>query len=121
MIILYLIAVLVLIVFERQERRHTFYESLEYQRMGKTMPEPKPKLRMLESWLFIVIGISLLALGTWLALLWRITPQLLPNQDTVNDLLSHSLNWGAGLAAVTALTILGFKSARYNRRSKPQK
>lgn len=121
MIILYLIAVLVLFIFERQERRHTICESLEYVRMGKTMPEPRPRLPMLESWLFIVIGILVLALGTWIALLWHITPPLLPNQDTVNDLLSNSLNWGTGLAGVIALTILGFKSVRQNRRSQPQK
>lgn len=85
------------------------------------MPEPKPKLPMLESWLFTVIGIAVLALGTWVTLLWRITPQLLPNQDTVNDLLSDSLNWGAGLAAVIALTILGLRSVQLNRQSRRQK
>ena len=124
MIILYITAVLISIILERQERRHRFDESLEYMRMGKTMPEPKPKLPLLESWLFTVIGILVFVLcagSVWVALqVMRMAPQLLTNPATGNDLVNQAMNWGAGMAAGIAVTILGFKSVRQNHRLKSQ-
>lgn len=122
MIVLFITAMLVSIIFERQERRHTFYESLEYKRMGKTMPEPEPKLPPLESWLFTVLGIFICALG--LGMIWaefimaRSTPLLAHNPRATHEIISGTLDFAAGLAAGIALTIHGMKSVRMNRRLK---
>lgn len=116
MIFIYITAVLVSIIFERQERRHVFEESMEYRRMGKEMPTPKPRLPMLESWINVVIGVIIFVLGVGLIwtnlLVMRIAPRIVTDETTIKGLI----DWGALVAAGIALVILGLKSVLHHRR-----
>ena len=120
MLILVIVGILISIIFDRQERRHAFYESLEYMRLGKKMPEPKPRLPLLESWLFTTIGMLVLLMSAafiWLTfqVMWTY-PQWMANSAVAKSLVDDSLNWSAGLAAGIATTIMGLRSVRRNRR-----
>jgi hypothetical protein len=122
MLILVIAAIVLSIIFERQERRHAFYESLEYTRLGKKKPEPKPRLPLLESWLCTTIGVLVFSLSTvsiWLTLrvMWTY-PQWLANAVVAKSLVDDSLNWSATLAVGIAVTAMGLRSVRRNRRSK---
>jgi hypothetical protein len=56
-------AVLVSLVFDRQERRHRFKVRLEYERLGCEMPAAKPRIPTLESILNIVVGLFFFSMG----------------------------------------------------------
>lgn len=118
LILVYVLAVLVSLVFERQERRHLFYESLEYQRIGKEPPQPKPKLPLIESWLNVTIGILLFFIGfsavyVRLFVVWT-TSQIDATERTM--FREEMMYWGVFIAAGIALIILGLKSVRFHKR-----
>ncbi len=115
LILVYVIAVLVSLVFERQERRHLFYESLEYQRIGKEPPQPKPKLPLLESWLNVTIGIFLLLIGV--SAIWSqlFVLRYVLDETVRTSFRDHILTWSVFIAGGIALILLGLKSVRYHR------
>ena len=120
-VILYITAVLVSIVFERQERRHNFELQLEYDRLGKKMPPAKPRLSLGVSWLNVLVGLVMIAIGI----------PMLMNQFMILDdprLLSRTPGMSIGaqfeyvavwLATSVALILLGLKSV-YQHRHPPQ-
>jgi hypothetical protein len=116
MIIIVAIAILVSIVLERQERRHLFMESLEYLRMGKEMPKPKPKLSQLECWLNIAVGTILIIIGIGAILSHLVVVHKLP-EYAMGYVRGAFVEYGAILAAGIVIIILGFKSIREHRRS----
>jgi hypothetical protein len=116
--ILYITAVLISMMFERQERRHRFELELEYERLGKKLPPPKPRLSVPTSWLNVIVGAIMGIVGI---------PMLL-SQFAVLQLSSHltkpidammgaqfemSAVW---LATSIALILLGLKSVQQHRR-----
>lgn len=108
----YVLSVLVWLVFERQARRHLFYESLEYQRIGKEPPQAKPKLPLLESWLNITIGIFLLLIGVMAILAQLLTLRDLPDEALyLDDIMFASVFIATGIT----LILLGLKSVRYHK------
>lgn len=117
--LIYITAVLISLVLERQERRHLFELNLEYRRLGKTMPPPKPKLPMLESWLNVVLGLFLM-FGLGLLFLWTNFSML--KYSAKNPALGpHQSEWdftATILATGVALTFLGIRSLILNYRHK---
>lgn len=114
LIFVYVIAVLVSLVFERQERRHLFEESLEYQRIGKEPPQPKPKLPLIESWLNVTVGIFLLLFG--ILAVWSQLFVLSTVHDAAERTLSGDdiITSSVFIAGGIALILLGLKSVRFH-------
>ncbi|MBM4169257.1 MAG: hypothetical protein FJ215_08890 [Ignavibacteria bacterium] len=114
LILVYVTAVLVSIVLERQERRHCFNIELEYRLLQKPVPPKRPKLPRLESWLNIAVGVLLLMLGA--LFLWTLfsvisNHQLTPLKPMERDAL---MGGAVFVAAGLALIILGAKSLKLN-------
>lgn len=105
-ILIYVTAVLVSIVLERQERRHRFNLEMEYLRLQIPIPPKRPKLPPLESWLNITVGILLLVLGA-LGLVATLTDVRSSFQDHLNHVAGF-------IAGGLALVILGVKSLKLN-------
>jgi|GEM_PF-1400766 len=113
-ILIYVVAVLVSIVLERQERRHRFNIEMEYCRLQLPMPLIKPKLPRLESWLNIAIGALLLLLGTLFVAL-TFTVLLNPKLKSMDLPVQEQTYQAAGfIAGGLALIILGVKSLKLN-------
>ena len=115
-IVLYVTAVLVSLVLQRQERRHQFELSQEYHRLGVEMPSAAPKIPRLESWLNVVLGIILSGFAT---LFLRMN--FLRLREFADDprLAPHGFEWELAsvfLAAGIALVILGVRSLLRNKR-----
>lgn len=115
MIIIIATAILVSVILERQERRHIFMESLEYLRMGKGMPKPKPKLSQLECWLNIAVGTILIIIGLGTVLSHLMVVHKLP-EYAMGYVRGALIEYGAIIAAGIVIIILGFKSIREHRR-----
>lgn len=116
--IIYVVAVLVSIVFERQERRHQFELWLEYDRLGKTLLPSKPKLSLTVSWLNVFVGGVLLVLGA--SFLLTAFSMLRTFGNRLTEVGSH-IGPQFEMAAVTiatsiSLIFLGLKSVQQNRR-----
>jgi 4-amino-4-deoxy-L-arabinose transferase-like glycosyltransferase len=112
MILTFITAVLVSLVFERQERRQAFEESLEYRRMGKEMPKSKLKLPLLESWLNITLGIFILGFGViLLGSIFYILNEIPSERFYSEDWEFVSVIIATGIA----LVLLGSKSVRQHR------
>ncbi len=114
MILVYVTAILVSIVLERQERRHRFNLEMEYRRLQIPIPPKRPKLPRLESWLNIAVGLLLLILGA--LFLWTLfsiisNHRLSLPQPTERD---FPMMGAAFISAGLALIILGTKSLRLN-------
>ncbi len=114
---LFLTAVLLSIVLERQERRHRFELGLEYDRLGMSMPPLKPRLSPALSWLNVVVGIIMLIIGE-VMLLSQISMLWLFAEKHPMDPQSVAAGFefvGVWLATAIALIILGLKSVRQHR------
>ena len=115
--VIYITAVLVSLVFERQERRHRFELDLEYERLGKVLPPLKPRLSIGTSWLNVVVGAVMLLLG--IPMLWsqiqmlKIVPLLKKSHDFMSG-MQFEIS-GVWLATAIALIILGLKSVQQRR------
>jgi hypothetical protein len=68
LLITLIVAIIISYIFERQEQRHRFYESLEYLRIGKDAPVPEPKLPLLNSWMGLILGLFVTVLGFFMIL-----------------------------------------------------
>ncbi len=110
-------AVLLSIVLERQERRHRFELGLEYDRLGKSMSPPKPRLSKSVSLLNVVVGIIMLIIGeimllSQISMLWFFNEK----HPLEPQMLAAGFEFvGVWLATAIALIILGLKSVRQNR------
>ena len=98
------------LVLDRQEKRHRYERRVEYERLGWEIPPPLPKLSSLESWVNIVLGVCLIALGVWfLNVAFRIPPESIEN-----DWLTLIALF---LASGVALVWIGLKALREIRLS----
>jgi hypothetical protein len=116
--ILYITAVLVSMMFERQERRHRFELELEYERLGKILPPPKPRLSAPTSWLNVIVGTVMGIMGVPMLLsqfaVLRLSSHLTkPHDAMMGAQFEMSAVW---LATSIALILLGLKSVRQHRR-----
>lgn len=119
-ILIYVVAVLISIVLERQGRRHRLQLEMEYRRLQLPMPPTRPKLLRLESWLNITIGIVLLLLGALYAML-TFTVFMDPRLKSMDlPVAEHTYQAAGFIAGGLALIILGTKSLKLNRKHEEQ-
>ena len=108
MLLIFIAAVGVSLVLERQERRHFLEKSLEYSRLGWKIPRIPPRISRLEGWVNAVFGIMLLGSGIWLSWIMIRSPH--PESGaTAFELLALMMAAGA------ALMLLGRKALSQNR------
>ena len=115
-IAIFIVAVIISAFFDQQERRHKLELQIEYEKIGKKMPQEPPKLQMLESIANIMVGLLLAEIGgvgVWTFLYAVKHAGQIVSQSKVGvsgevDCLS------AFLAGGIALMILGVKSVRAN-------
>ena len=60
---IFIAAVIISAFFDQQERRHWLELQIEYEKLGRKMSSPPPKLPMLESVANIVVGLILFEIG----------------------------------------------------------
>jgi len=114
-------AMMVSIVLERQARRHRIQRAAEYQRLAIPVPPPRPKLKRMEAWLNVGLGIllgamSLMFAGTGIEFM-DIAKRLPDHASTLNNSALQMIEGGAFfLASGIALTWLGWKAVRENSR-----
>jgi hypothetical protein len=116
MLTIFIVAVLVSVIFERQERRHAFTESLEYLRMGKRRAEQEPKFPLLESWMGVAIGIYVVAMGVFMV--WA-DLMVIRYAHEISDTYINGralMDAGAFIAGGIAILFLSLKSVLRNRR-----
>ena len=114
-LLIFVAAVLVAIVLERQERRHRYEKTWEYQRLGVPPPTVRPKLKRTEAWLNIGLGVLMLFFGS--AMAWthlKVMDALaarpdLPGQVPAGDFWEQTAFF---LAAGIALIVLGATAVR---------
>jgi hypothetical protein len=116
--IVYFAAILISIMFERQERRHRFELELEYDRLGKKLPSVKPRLSVPVSWLNIMVGMVMAVIGIPMLLsqfaMLRHSPHLMKANDAITGgQFEMSAVW---LATSITLILLGLKSVQQHRR-----
>lgn len=113
-ILVYMAAVLVSVILERQERRHRFERQMEYIQLEKTLPIQKPKLPRLESWLNVMLGLLITLLGVLMAFSVFHTHTMVRTETRI---FSHDayLTLAVFIATGITLLILGFKSIRLNK------
>jgi ABC-type multidrug transport system permease subunit len=73
-ILIFVAAVTVVLVLERQKRRHIFEITLEYQKLLWELPMPEPRIPMLESWLNALLGVVMAAFGVLMLLTFLQVP-----------------------------------------------
>jgi hypothetical protein len=106
-LLIYITAVVVGIVFRRQELRHLAEENKEYTHLHIAVPLRAPRLRGIESGLTVWIGMFLAAIGGFsLAALFEI-PTSVNNQEIIT---ATSFFLASGLA----LVIVGGAAVRQN-------
>jgi hypothetical protein len=117
-ILVYITAILVSIILERQERRHNFELEMEYRRLGKSIPEPKPKLTMIQSFLNIVVGVVISGLGVlFFVSNFNILRDLGSRVQTHYWQANDMWQWDAVILATgIALVVVGIKSVAMNRK-----
>ncbi|RPI04652.1 MAG: hypothetical protein EHM64_09265 [Ignavibacteriae bacterium] len=117
-LLLFITAILVSIVLERQERRHKFELSMEYQRLGRTAPEPKPKLTLTQAWFNIAVGAVISLMGLiFLVINITMIHHLGSNVNAIHMPVGDVLEWWSVVfAAGIALVIVGVKSVSLNRK-----
>jgi hypothetical protein len=107
-IAVFVAAVLVSLVLDRQERRHRFHLSLEYEYLGWEMPRLKPRLSRAEAVLSIVVGAVLLVFGC--AALYAML-----RLESIGEVTGGHYIVAAFLAAGVALITVGWKGLRESR------
>jgi hypothetical protein len=105
------VAVLVSIVLDRQERRHRFHLSLEYEHLGWEMPVPKRRVPRSEAILNIMMGTGFLIFGgIALRALWLVESIGMP----MGGHYIAALFFALGIALIT----LGGRGLRESRKQK---
>lgn len=114
---IFILAVVISAFFDQQQRRHRLELQVEYEKLGRKMPEEPPKLPMLESLTNIVIGLILAEIGG--LALWTVldTARILGSDATGKILPTQTDFSAASLAGGIALIILGTKGVVANLRS----
>jgi len=107
-------AVLVSLGLDRQERRHRFHLSLEYEHLGWEMPRPKPKFSRAESVVNIFLGAVLIIFG-------GVALYAMLNLESIGEMTGGHYIVAAFLAAGVALITVGWKAVRENRADRKQK
>lgn len=107
-------AVLVSLGLDRQERRHRFHLSLEYEHLGWEMPRPKPRFSRAEAVLNIFLGAVLIIFGG--AALYAML-----NLESIGEVTGGHYIVAAFLAAGVALITAGGKRVRENREYRRRK
>lgn len=113
-ILTFVASVVVYAFLDRQERRHKIELQIEYEKLGKMLPEESPKLPMLESIMNIVTGVILCEIGIISLLAYLVIVR------EAGSIMSRSISYpqldfgAAFLAGGIALTILGVKGVRAN-------
>ena len=114
-LLVFVAAVLVATVLERQERRHRLEKKWEYDRLGFPPPPVRPKLKRTEAWLNIALGVLIVLFGC--AIVWTHLkvmetlaerPDLL-RQNPAGNFWEHAAFY---LAGGIALIVLGAKAVR---------
>jgi len=98
-------AVIVSLVLDRQERRHRFHLSLEYNHLGWEMPRPKPRLSRAEAVLNIFLGAVLLIFG-------GATLYTMLNLESIGEATGGQYIVAAFLACGFALIVVGWRALR---------
>jgi hypothetical protein len=62
-ILIFVAAVAVSLVLERQRRRHRYEIRQEFERLSWELPKPEPRIPMLESCLNVLLGMIMLVFG----------------------------------------------------------
>ena len=107
-IAVFVAAVLVSLVLDRQERRHRFHLSLEYEYLGWEMPRLKRRLSRAEAVLNIFLGAVLLLFGG--AALYA-----MHNLESIGEATRGQYIVAAFLAAGVVLIVVGWKGLRQKR------
>ena len=111
-LVVLVVAVLVSIVLDRQERRHRFHLSLEYEHLGWEMPVPKRKIPRSEAILKIIMGTGFLVFGgVALYALWLV--------ETIGMPMGGQYIAAAFLALGITLITVGVKGLRESRKQTP--
>lgn len=106
-IAVFVAAVLVSLVLDRQERRHRFHLSLEYEYLGWEMPRSKRRLSRAEAVLNIFLGAALLLFGG--AALYAML-----NLESIGEATRGQYIVAAFLAGGVALIVVGWKALTEN-------
>ncbi len=117
-ILVYVTAILVSIILERQQRRHNFELAMEYRNLGKSIPQQKPKLTLIQSFLNIVVGVVVAGLGAlFIVIHIRIVGELGNGVETHHWQANEVWQWEAVILATgIALVIVGIQSVMINRK-----
>ena len=105
---MFLVAIAVSLILERQEKIHWLQLELEYRRAGLELPKRVPSVSKFEAWANIVLGVMLLVAGTYFFLLLKRIPEV-ADIKSVLQLASLVLAGGA------ALVILGLKALKLSQ------
>lgn len=113
-------AVIVSVVFERQERHHRLDLEIEYEKQGMKVPPRTSKLPLLESIANVVVGLMVAEFGG--IFVWTILGMIrhagglgVKERDLIQSILANEIYFAAAfLATGIALIILGIKSVRAN-------
>ena len=116
MVISLVVAVLVSVVLDRQERRHSFEKSWEYRRLGIPFPMPKPKLSRLVAWLNVQLGLLVVLISIFAGYSQFLLHQVVQNVPGQSHPLTIQIvdSIAFALAGGVALIILGLKAVKQN-------
>ena len=111
---IFILAVIISAFFDQQQRQHKLELQIEYEKLGRQMPEERPKFPMYESIANVVVGLILAEIGA--VNLWAFIGVLRTAREIVmkSDLPGQIDFTSALLAGGIALVILGAKSVRVN-------
>jgi H+/Cl- antiporter ClcA len=119
MLAIYVSAVVVAILLRRQERRHRKELALVCEHLALPPPSQKPKLRLLECWLNILLGLFLTAGGTYFFWLFLSISNSVREGPRIAVPLGEWEFSAILLATGISLLFLGFRSIqelhRYNQ------
>lgn len=114
LISIFIVAVIISAFFDQQERRHRLELQIEYEKLGRKMPEEQPRLPMLESIANILVGMILVEIGAVSLWVFIRMPGTARQIEIKSDVFGQIDFMSALLAGGIALMILGVKSVRAN-------
>ncbi|MCL5035284.1 MAG: hypothetical protein M1395_09315 [Bacteroidetes bacterium] len=113
---IFIAAVIISAFFDQQERRHALELQIEYEKLGRKIPAPPPKLPMLESVANIVVGLILFEIGGAGVLTLLVTMGI-TGKEAWSRMAPLQTDFAAAfLAGGVALIILGAKGVSINLR-----
>ncbi len=119
-LLVFIEALILSAVFERQERDHRLELEIEYEKQGMKAPLRVPKLPLLESVANVVVGLLVLEFGgifvwTTLGMIRKAGKLDAKGMGLIQHIMANQIIFAAAfLAGGIALVILGFKSIRVN-------